>query len=408
MVDSSMRDYLERLRETGGVGGPGLVAFAVLSLTAFAFFRVALLPEFGSELGMSTFQLGVVTTVFGVGRLAADLPGGHLADRFPASGILAVSAVAIAVGSLAVGVSMGLITLYAASLLLGVASSTTNATGMTYFSNAAGAEFRGTSMAIFSAALLGGQALGPSAAGLMASVAGWRVAMFVAAAAAGLVSVMLVVFRDQGASADGAESIEPVEDGGAAGIDWGSMLVLQSVSFAVFLTLGSIPQTLVPVVGSETLGLGAASIGLALGLGGVARFVGTLIGGRLSDRLSRKAALVPALVLQGVGVGLLALPPSVALWLAAIVVMSVASYAVAVAATIVGDLAHPGRVGSQLGRFRFVGDLGLIVGPVTVSAIYEKIGREAAFLMVAGLLVGVGVLCLRMLPDTQPAGYAGG
>jgi uncharacterized protein YqgC (DUF456 family) len=65
-------------------------------------------------------------------------------------------------------------------------------------------------------------------------------------------------------------------------------------------------------------------------------------------------------------------------------------------------------VGSQLGRFRFVGDLGLIVGPVTVSAIYEKIGREAAFLMVAALLVGVGVLCLRMLPDTQPAGYAGG
>lgn len=225
-----------------------------------------------------------------------------------------------------------------------------------------------------------------------------------AAAAAGVVALVLVVFRAREATTDGAERAEPIAEGDTPTVDWGPMLVLQSVSFAVFLTLGSIPQTLVPVVGSETLGLGTASIGLALGLGGVARFVGTLIGGRLSDRLSRKAALVPALVLQGVGVGLLALPPTVTLWLAAIVVMSIASYAVAVAATIVGDLAHPSRVGGQLGRFRFVGDLGLIVGPVAVSAIYETIGREEAFLAVAALLVGVGALCLRLLPDTQPVG----
>lgn len=397
-----MRDYLERLRATGGVGGPTVVAFAVLSLTAFAFFRVALLPEFGSELGMSTFQLGAVTTIFAVGRLAADLPGGHLADRFPARGILAVSSVAVAVGSLVIGLSVGLLTLYAASFVLGVASSTTNATGMTYFSNAAGAEFRGTSMAIFSAALLGGQALGPAVAGLVASAGGWRMAMYAAAVAAGLVSVGLMFSVGRPTVATSATAPVGEDPAPHGGVGWGPMVVLQSVSFAVFLTLGSIPQTLVPVVGSQTLGLGAASIGLALGLGGVARFVGTLIGGRLSDTLSRKAALVPGLVVQGLGVGLLALPPSVALWLAAIVVMSVASYAVAVAATIVGDLADPAKVGSQLGRFRFAGDVGLILGPVSISAIYETVSREAAFLVVAAVLVGVGLLCLRLLPETQP------
>lgn len=397
-----MRDYFRRLRATGGLMEPGLVAFGVLGLTALAFFRVALLPEFGSELGMSTFQLGAVTTIFAVGRLAADLPGGHLADRFPARALLAASAAGVAVGSLVIGISVGLLTLYAASLLLGLASSTTNATGMTYFSNAAGAEFRGTSMAIFSAGLLGGQALGPAMAGLVASVAGWRVAMYLAAGTALVLAVALAASVGKRAVPP-ARRPAPSRLKGREPMTWGSMLVLQSVSFSVFLTLGSVPQTLVPVVGSESLGLGAASIGLALGLGGVARLVGTLIGGRLSDRLSRKAALVPALAVQGGGVGLLAFPPTVGLWLAAIVIMSVASYAVAVAATIVGDLADPGGVGAQLGRFRFAGDLGLILGPVSVSAVYETVGREAAFLVVAGLLIGVGLVCLRMLPETRTA-----
>ena len=58
-------------------------------------------------------------------------------------------------------------------------------TGMTFFSTVSGASHRGTSMAIFSAALLGGQAIGPAAAGLIASVGGWRVAMFVGATVAG-------------------------------------------------------------------------------------------------------------------------------------------------------------------------------------------------------------------------------
>ncbi|MGH8915723.1 MAG: MFS transporter [Acidimicrobiia bacterium] len=395
-----MRDYLERLRATGGLVEPGVLAVAVLVLTAIGFFRVALLPEFGRDLSMSTFQLGAVTTVFAVGRLAADLPGGHLADRFPARGILAVSAGTVAVASLMFGLSVTLLPLYAAALMVGMASATTNGTGMTYFSNVGGTDSRGTSMAIFSAALLGGQAFGPAAAGLMAAAWDWRVAMFIAAAAAAALSLWLAFSTGGGRSTIGPKASAEDDRSGATGPRLGSMLVLQSVSFAMFLTLGAVPNTLVPIVGSDVLGLGAAAIGLALGLGGLSRFIGTLVGGRMSDRMSRKSALVPGLLVQAAGVSLLAFPPSLVLWLSAIVVMSVASFAVPVAATIVGDLSDPSRVGSQLGRFRFVGDLGLVAGPVTVGAIYDGVGREAAFLTVAGLLTVVALVALKLLPET--------
>lgn len=258
-------------------------------------------------------------------------------------------------------------------------------------------------MAVFSAGLLGGQALGPSAAGLIAGAGGWRVAMYVGAVVAGLVAAALAfASRDAAPTALG----EPVSGGRgdrSGGPPLVSMLVLQSVPFAVFLTLGAVPQTLVPLIGAADLGLGAAAIGLALGVGGLARFVGTLIGGRLSDRMSRKAALVPGLLVQALGVGLLALPPTIPTWIAAIVVMSLASFAVPVAATILGDLSDPGQVGTRLGRFRFVGDLGLVFGPIAVSALFEGVGREAAFLFVAGLLAAVGLTCARLLPETSPS-----
>ncbi len=398
-----MRDYLRRLRATTGLREPTLVSAAVLTLTAVAFFRVALLPEFGRELSMSTFQLGLVTTVFALGRLVADLPGGHFADRVRAINLMALSAGGVALGSLLLGLSWVALVVYVASFLLGICSATTNATGMTFFSTVSGASHRGTSMAIFSAALLGGQAIGPATAGLIASVGGWRVAMFVGAGAAGIVVLILLMARSNRPPSPAA-----ARTGESGLVDPGSpsflpLLVLQSVSFAVFLTLGSVSQTMVPIIGADDLGLGTAAIGLALGVGGLARFAGTLVGGRLSDRLSRKSVLVPGLFIQAFGVALLTLQPTVALWVAAIVVMSLASFAVPVAATILGDITDPARIGTHLGRFRFVGDLGLITGPLVVTGLFAGFGRVVAFLFVAAVLVAAALLSWRFLPETGGA-----
>ncbi len=402
-----MREYVVSLRDRGGLAKPGMVSGAVLALTSLIFFRVALLPEFGRDLAMSTFQLGAVTTVFAAGRLLADLPGGYMADRWPARRLMGMAAAGVGLGSLLLGASGSPLPVYVAALLLGLSSATTNTTGMTYFSNAAGSGLRGTSMAVFSAGLLGGQAVGPAAAGLIASAGGWRLAMYGAAAVAALVSVTLVwASRSDRMDRrpDSETSVEVLRNGPG----WRLMLLLQSVSFVMMFTLGAVPQTLVPLIGSGVLGLNAAAIGLALGLGGFSRFVGTLVGGRLSDRVSRKAALVPGLLIQAAGVGLLALRPTVVTWLAAIVVMSVGSFGVPVAATVLGDLSEPGRVGTQLGRFRFVGDLGLITGPITVSALYAWAGRTVAFLAVTTLIAAVGLAAVWVLPETRPPEGPGG
>jgi MFS family permease len=398
-----MREYLQGLRATGGLREPGLVSTAVLALTAIAFFRVALLPEFGRDLSMSTFQLGMVTTTFAIGRLVADLPGGHFADRIRARSLMTLSAGGVALGSVMLGLSAGVLGVYVAAFMLGISSATTNATGMTFFSNVGGASHRGTSMAVFSAALLGGQAVGPAVAGLLSSAGGWRFTMFVATTAASTMAVVLLVAQSKPPSPTAEPPARPSAQDGREGAPLISLAVLQGVSFAVFLTLGAVPQTLVPLIGADDLGLGTAAIGLALGVGGFARFLGTIIGGWVSDRISRKAALVPGLFGQAAGVALLALEPSLVAWLGAIVIMSLASFAVPVAATMVGDITEPGQIGSRLGRFRFVGDIGLITGPLVVSALFEGVGRAAAFGFVALVLTVTAVLSWRLLPDRRRA-----
>jgi MFS family permease len=398
-----MRDYLHLLRATGGLRESGLVSTAVLVLTAIAFFRIALLPEFGRELSMSTFQLGMLTTTFGIGRLVADLPGGHFADRIRARSLMAVSAGGVALGSFILGLSVAKLGVYVAAFVLGISSATTNATGMTFFSKVGGAGHRGTSMAVFSAALLGGQAAGPAVAGLLSTAGGWRITMFVATGAALVMAIVLLVTQSDQPSPTAASPARLPPPGSREGPPTTSLTVLYSVSFAVFLTLGAVPQTLVPLIGADDLGLSTAAIGLALGAGGLGRFVGTILGGWLSDKISRKAALVPGLIGQAAGVALLALEPSLISWLSAIVIMSLASFAVPVAATIVGDITEPGQIGTRLGRFRFVGDLGLIIGPLVVSALFEGIGRATAFGFVALVLTVTAVLSWRWLPDRLSA-----
>ena len=398
-----MRDYFHLLRASGGLRESGLVSTAVLTLTAIAFFRIALLPEFGRELSMSTFQLAMSTTAFGIGRLMADLPGGHLADRIRARRLMAASAAGVALGSLILGLSFVALGVYVAAFVLGISSATTNATGMTFFSNVGGAGHRGTSMAVFSAALLGGQAVGPAVAGLLSSAGGWRLTMFVATGAAVAVTVLLLAIQSNQLSPTPASPSHPAQPASRDGTPRISLAVLNTVSFAVFLTLGAVPQTLVPLIGADDLGLSTAAIGLALGVGGLGRFVGTILGGWLSDKISRKAALVPGLIGQAAGVALLALEPSLIAWLSAIVIMSLASFAVPVAATILGDITEPGQIGARLGRFRFVGDLGLIAGPVVVSALFEGVGRAIAFGFVALVLTISAVLSWRVLPDRHSA-----
>ena len=105
-----------------------------IAVSLAAFFRTPLLPDIGRDLGLSAGQLSLITAAFAIGRLALDLPGGRVADRFSASAVCAGAAVALVCGSVALAAAQSLVHALAPAALPAVASAVTNTTGMTAFS----------------------------------------------------------------------------------------------------------------------------------------------------------------------------------------------------------------------------------------------------------------------------------
>jgi MFS family permease len=355
----------------------------VLAVGIASFMRAPLLPEIGRDLHVGAADLAFLTTAFAIGRLAMDLPAGRLADGRPPALVLAATGLGVAISAALLGTADAFAVALAGMFFLGVASSLTNTTGMTLFATSAPAERRGAAMAAFSMALMTGQTLGPAVGGIVAGIAGWRAAQGVAAAIGiGVLVTCLLVATD---SPPRVVARPEASDGGD-GLSQLQAAILASVPFAVFFTLGALPQTLLPIIGSGDLDLSATAIGVALGAGGIVRFAGSAATGRLSDRVSRKAALVPSLVVMAASVAILAPPPTVATWLVTILLLSIASSGIAVAATIIADQVPAGTVGRRLGAFRFTGDLGLLAGPAVTGLLYQHVGRASAMLVAAAVL----------------------
>jgi MFS family permease len=409
------------LQPPAAFSGPTLLAGGVVLAVAVAsFMRGPLLPEIGRDLRITAADLAFITTAFAFGRLVMDLPAGRIADRLPPGRALAGAGVGVAASAALLASAGTFSQALAGVFFLGAASALTNTTGMTLFATSAPPERRGAAMAGFSMALMTGQTLGPAVGGTIAGLAGWRAAQGVA------VLIGVVVFltcllvpagrarqandteerggttpRDAATARSGSTARVAAARDERRSLSRSQAFVLASVPFAVFFALSALPQTLLPVIGASELDLTAAAIGLALAAGGAARFAGSALTGRVSDRVSRKAALIPSLLGMAAGVVILVPSPSVATWLTAIVLLSVASSGIAVAATIIADRVPADTVGRRLGTFRFTGDFGLLAGPAVTGLLYQHSGRAAAMAVTAGVLTATAVAAALLIAEPR-------
>lgn len=375
------------------------VGAALFFLTLAAFVRPPLLPDIGRELGMSAIGLGLLGSVFAVGRLAADFPAGRISDRMRPGLMMSVSAVIVAVGSVLMAVSPNPWIAYTATFVLGVGSTFVLTTAMAHFARAPKVR-RGAAFSAFAGWLLAGQSFGPTVGGALGSALGWRWAVGIAAIIAGVVAVLVVFVRAPSPEVETVARIpgEPAPSTDIPGLTLAFIYLLPAVQFALG---GALLQTLIPIVADGELSIGPAQVGLALGIGGVARLISALAAGQVSDRISRRWALIPGQILQAAGVVVFFLWASPLAWFASILLVSLGSAGVNVGATILADLSEGEALGKRLGAFRFTGDAGFVFAPLLAGWLYTIDGRALAILpmVVFSLVVLVGVTLF--VPETR-------
>ena len=369
----------------------------------------ALLPFLVARHGLSYAAAGALVLAATVSSSVIQPLFGHLSDRRPLPWLMPAGLLAGAVGLPAAGLAPSEGLLFAAIGISGLGVAAFHPEAARFAGYVSGAR-RATGMSMF---ILGGSA-------------GWALGPMIVAPAVlafGLDGTLVMLVPGLAAVAVIARALPrltsfqppPAEPGSApAGADdeWPAFSRLAGVvvirSFVLFGLMTFVPLYFVEVLGaSQAAGAGALA---ALSAGGA---VGTLLGGRLADRIGRRRVLLGSAGLQ---------PPLILAFLSAeaagatavlalVGLVTVATMAVTV---VIGQELLPRRVGVASGI-----TIGLAVGMGGVAAtlfgaVADRHGLETTLTIVAALPIA-GFLLAAALPEASrrtaavrsPGGSAG-
>jgi MFS family permease len=367
--------------------GGGLVAPAV--------------PLYAKSLGADYRDLGLIGAAHGVAFAALTIPLGRASDRLGRRRLLLVSALAIGLAALSYLLSTHVAGLVAGKLL--------EAGGWAAFWPVLEAwvaeEFgrrAGSAMGVGYGAYAAAFVVGTSAAGFVIEAAGLR-APFALYLLTATLTVGLVLVMPGGRRPHAHPAAAPGDTrGGDRPGDRGIRALAYGTGFVYVFGLGTVLAFL-PVYAVDR-GLDARGAGLLLGGYWVARLVGSLGAGRLSDRWGRRAVLVPAMLLS-VAAGLLVAAPAGTAGLAA-GTLGLGLAAGACAPTCIGlvaDHVAPAGRGMAMGLFEGACGLSFIVAGFAGGYLAEAIGPAAPYLLLAGVAALWTPVLARRLPR-QPMG----
>jgi MFS family permease len=166
---------------------------------------------------------------------------------------------------------------------------------------------------------------------------------------------------------------------------------------------------LLPLFAATVAGLGAASVGLVVAVVAGVTVATTVLGGRLADRFGRRPVLLAGLAILLVSDLALIAARSEALLLAMGVLVGLGGISTSIPAAVIVGSVPAERLGSAIGGYRLVQDVGFVLGPLVIGAILDRVGFEAG-LVLAAAAVAVGLVFVAALvrPAAAPEMAQGG
>jgi MFS family permease len=153
-----------------------------------------------------------------------------------------------------------------------------------------------------------------------------------------------------------------------------------------------------------TSGLGVARIGVLVALYPAVWGAGQLLTGWLSDRWGRKWLITAGMLLQAIGIALVAATTGFAVWAVAAVLMGAGTAMVyPTLLAVIGDVAHPTWRARGVGVYRLWRDLGYAIGALIAGITADLLGLRAAIWLIAAITAGSGlIVAVRMYETRQP------
>ncbi|MBM4437717.1 MAG: MFS transporter [Actinobacteria bacterium] len=393
---------MKPFRARGVLHVPGDIVAALAITVAGAFANSAVLPilaEIRGTFELPYVALGVVIAGFSLARVLFDLPGGALADRYAPRSIFYLSGLMGLVGVVLTALAPSYGLLLAGRLLNGAGAVVGSTAATAYVVRRSAPEDRGKALGAVVAAALFGGFLSPAIVGAVAAGSTWRIAVLTLAVPS-VLALGLVSLTVRGAPVVMAAGRPPLA---LRGMIHAPRQLRGIAVLAVTTAIGifGMKSTMLPLYGSEKLGLDPAVVGLALTLSAALGFPVSIAAGAVSDRYGRLAIYVPSvLLLAAMGV-LLNLATSAPLYFAFALMFAVDGGASSMMQSMVADRASQARLGAALGTNAFFRDLAISTVPLVLGAVLPVWGFWGA----GGVIAVAGTLSAAIawrIGDTSP------
>jgi MFS family permease len=254
------------------------------------FVPAAILPTIIAALHLTDSQAGLLQTLFIVTLVVVSPFAGWLGDRHPRFRLAAIGVFVWSAATFGSGLAPTFAALALARAFIGVGEASYTVVTPSLISDFFPTKQRGSALATFYAAIPIGSALGYVLGSQIAARWGWRWAFFVAGLPGAALALVLLMFRDPPRGAlDPVKATEAPLGGAMRELFARSSFIYNTVAQTIYtFTVGGLAGWM-PTYFIRVRGLPLASAGTAFGgVLAAAGLLGTLIGGRLGDRLTRR------------------------------------------------------------------------------------------------------------------------
>ncbi|MEK6712450.1 MAG: MFS transporter [Nitrospinota bacterium] len=381
-----------------------IVIATMLSRLSYQMARSPVLPRFAQDLGAAPELLGLIVAASTITGVFIKLPAGALSDVLGKKRMMLIGCLFFAAPPFLYPFVTGPYSLLLLRFLHGFATAIFAPVASAYVASLAKEE-RGAKLGWFASATDIGATVGPLVGGMVLfATAGSYTVTYLLVGLLGILPLLMVLrlpeVREEpaGARDDLASRSRRFWEGVAEVISSPPVIIASALEAMMYVGYGAFLGFL-PIYGKAG-GLNDAQIALVLGAQLAAAMAAKPLTGRLSDRVGRKPVILAGLVGCAVALPLLFRAAGFGPLLGLSLLLGLGVAAVTPCTTaLVADLVKAGRMGSAMGVFGTIWDVGESAGPILAGFLIARAGYGRAFDLIALLMLGAAVVFALAVGD---------
>src|SRR5215469_4507494 len=370
-----------------------VITASCLARLSYQMARSPVLPRFAESLGAAPELIGMIVAASTVTGVLFKLPAGALSDLFGRRRVMLLGAVFFAVPPFLYPFAENAASLLALRFVHGFATAIFSPVAAAYVAGLSDAR-RGARLGWFSSATDVGATAGPLIGGLVLYATASFAASYLVVGLIGVLALgaALLVPETETRIASGESSLpmRAVEfrHGLHNVLTTPAVLTAAAAEAAMYLGFGAFLGFL-PLY-ARAAGLNDATIAVVLTLELTIAVVAKPFAGSLSDRLGRKPVIVLGLFACAAALPLIFRTMSLAGLLATVPLLGFGVAAVTPATNaLIADLVATRHLGTGMGVFGTIWDIGEAAGPILAGILIGQIGYEGAFDVIAAIIAMV-------------------